>query len=116
MERSGMLWQGKFESSIYCSIRVRMTDQNTSEGEYGMWQWDQSGRVSICVLFTIICRRFNMVGEQQYSEQDMVDGRVSGSGVGYGQLEGNGYGGRWVGGSKQRDGWWLGVVWLSGAG
>ena len=40
MERSGMLWQGKFESSIYCSIRVRMTDQNTSEGEYGMWWWD----------------------------------------------------------------------------
>ena len=50
-----------------------------------------------------------MVGEQQYGEWDMGDGRVSGSGVGYGQLEGNGYGGRWVVVSREMDGGW-GVV------
>ena len=37
----------------------------------------------------------------------MVDGRVSGSGVGYGQLEGNGYDGRWmVVVSREMDGGW----------
>ena len=40
---------------VYCSIRVRMTYQYTSEGECGKWWWDWSSRVSMCVLFTIIC-------------------------------------------------------------
>ena len=36
-EWGGRVMEGKFESGIYCSIRVHMPYQYTSASEYGIW-------------------------------------------------------------------------------